>query len=314
MVGKSAYFSGYSEPAVFSNHFLRLRPAERLDGRYLAHWLRAQFQRGVFAAGCRKWVNQATFGKDSLVALQLPLPSLEEQQRIAAILDKADELQTKRRAAIAHLDSLLQAAFADRFGAEMSSGVAVELNEVIHPDRPICYGILKPGPDLPGGRPYVRVVDMVDGGIAHDHVRRTSASIDHQYRRSRLSTGDLVISIRGHVGRLALVPPELDGANITQDSARLSVNGADPAFVVEHLRHPLTQEWLRRNTKGAAVRGINIGDLRRVPVFLPAAEAQTEYAELWRKVDRVKASASAAMRCSAELVASLQARAFRGEV
>src|SRR4051794_28112666 len=49
LVGKAAYFPGLAEPAVFSNHFFRLRPRpERLDGRFLARWLNLQFQRGVF--------------------------------------------------------------------------------------------------------------------------------------------------------------------------------------------------------------------------------------------------------------------------
>jgi len=73
LVGKSAYFPGHSEPAVFSNHFLRLRPnKDKLDGQYLARWLTLQFQRRVFKNLCRQWVNQATVGRDLLLSLQVP--------------------------------------------------------------------------------------------------------------------------------------------------------------------------------------------------------------------------------------------------
>ena len=117
LVGKTAYFPGLEEPAVFSNHFLRLRPDPgRLDGRYLSRWLNLQFDRGVFKGMCRQWVNQATVNRDALMGLRLPLPPLLEQRRIAEVLDRAEALRAKRRAALAQLDSLTQALFLDIFG------------------------------------------------------------------------------------------------------------------------------------------------------------------------------------------------------
>jgi len=55
--------------------------------------------------------------------------------------------------------------------------------------------------------------------------------MDEAYRRSRVTTGDLLFSIRGTVGRMAFVPQELDGANITQDTARVSIGEANPLFI-----------------------------------------------------------------------------------
>src|SRR6266852_9027793 len=109
LVGKTAFFPGLEEPAVFSNHFLRLRPhADRLDGRYLSRWLNLQFERGRFKGMSRQWVNQATINRDALLAMRLPVPPLSEQRRIADILDGADALRAKRRAARLHLDTLTQ--------------------------------------------------------------------------------------------------------------------------------------------------------------------------------------------------------------
>jgi type I restriction enzyme S subunit len=117
LVGKSAFFPGYEEPAVFSNHFLRLRPRpDRLDGRFLARWLMLQFQRRVFQGMCRQWVNQATVGRDSLLGMHLPVPPLAQQQRIAETLDRAESLRAKRRSALAQLDTLTQSLFLDLFG------------------------------------------------------------------------------------------------------------------------------------------------------------------------------------------------------
>src|SRR5690606_35092771 len=70
LVGKAAFFPGLEERAVFSNHFLRLRPRDgEIDGRYLTRWLNLQFLNGRFKGMCRQWVNQATVGRDALLAL-----------------------------------------------------------------------------------------------------------------------------------------------------------------------------------------------------------------------------------------------------
>ena len=117
LVGKSALFRGHAEPVVYSNHFLRLRPiVERLDANYLARWLHMLWARGDFSHMCRQWVNQATVSSERLLALQIPLPALSEQRRIAAILDKADELRSMRQAALAALDGLAQSVFVEMFG------------------------------------------------------------------------------------------------------------------------------------------------------------------------------------------------------
>lgn len=83
LVGKTAFVSRLPEPAVFSNHFLRLRPKRSVaDGRYLSLWLQKRFDEGAFQSMCRQWVGQATINRDRLLAEQIPLPSLSEQRRM----------------------------------------------------------------------------------------------------------------------------------------------------------------------------------------------------------------------------------------
>jgi type I restriction enzyme, S subunit len=302
-------------PMATNQGFKSLVPnLERVDSNYLYWWLVTN-RRKLESLG-----RGATFkeiSKAITAQVEIPLPPVAEQRRIAAILDVADGLRDKRRESLALLDSLAESIFLDMFGDLIEADGRcdwVELATVVDPSRPVRYGILKPGPDLPDGRPYVRVVDMVDGGLDHKSVRRTSAEIDHQYRRSRVGQGDLLMSIRGHVGRVTVVPEELDGANITQDSCRIALVDADPWFVLAWLRLKPAQDWMRRNTKGVAVRGINIGDVRRLPVPLPPRPQQREFAQRFQQV----AANRHLLRASADdldaLFASLQHRAFRGEL
>jgi type I restriction enzyme S subunit len=147
----------------------------------------------------------------------------------------------------------------------------------VRPDKPITYGILKPGPEIVAGIPYIRVADYPGDRLCVDGIRKTSFEIDEAYKRSRLEVGDLLLSIRGTVGRLVTIPPELEGANITQDSARLSIQEVLSASYIKYSLHSeLLQSRMQRAVKGVAVRGINIGDVRALQVPLPSIQEQEE--------------------------------------
>ncbi|MBF6419627.1 restriction endonuclease subunit S [Nocardia farcinica] len=246
------------------------------------------------------------------------LPPIDEQRRIAAILDHADALRAKRREALARLDELTQSIFIDMFGDPIVNprGYPIKpLQELIDPARPITYGILKPGEDVgEAGVKYVRVVDMKNGEILADTVRSTSREIAETYRRSRLIPGDLLMSIRGHVGRVAIVPDSLEGANITQDTARLAVVGASTAYVRECISTAGFRRWMDRHTKGVAVRGINLGDVKEMPIPVPEPEQQEEFARVVATVVLHRSTVRESLSAMEAEFASLQSRAFRGEL
>ena len=165
----------------------------------------------------------------------------------------------------------------------------VPLIELIDSNRPITYGILKPGPNIEDGVPYVRVVDLQGGEVQSSQIRRTTTEIAHQYRRSTLNVGDVLMSIRGHVGRCGVVPTSLVGANITQDTARLAVNEkCDSRFLLWCLRSPEIQRWMVKHTKGVAVTGINLGDVKQIPIPLPPLSEQKRIAGILDQADGLR--------------------------
>lgn len=149
-----------------------------------------------------------------------------------------------------------------------------QLATVVDPRRPIVYGILMPGSGFAGGVPVVKVKDIRDGRISEDDLLLTDPRIDTEYRRSRLREGDLLFSIRGTVGRTAFVPAGLEGANITQDTARISIRGANARFVAHYLQTRFARTFIEVHTLGQAVRGINLRDVRRIPLSLPPTPEQ----------------------------------------
>lgn len=187
------------------------------------------------------------------------------------------------------------------------------------PGRPITYGILKPGPELDTGVPYIRVADFPGNRLNLQGIKKTSPEIDLQYKRSRLLPGDLLLSIRGSVGRLIEIPPELENANITQDTARLSISGRlSSRFIYYCLLSPDAMRRMGNAIRGVAVRGINIGDVRALQVPIPPVEEQAELVRrvdtLFAFADRLEARLRTAQFATERLTPSVLAKAFRGEL
>ncbi|MBX3608568.1 MAG: restriction endonuclease subunit S [Hydrogenophaga sp.] len=191
------------------------------------------------------------------------------------------------------------------------------LRDAVDPQRPVTYGILKPGPELSGGIPYVRVADFPNDRLALGGIRRTSPAIDAEFKRSRLRAGDLLLSIRGTVGRLVEIPQELEGANITQDTARLAIQPMlNRSFVLWYLRSEHAQSRMRRAVKGVAVRGINIGDVRALQLPVPSRAEQDEIVRciesLFDLADSMEVRFQTARSCVERLTPALLEKAFRG--
>jgi type I restriction enzyme, S subunit len=287
---------------------------DRVYAKFLYHWLRRNrpYLESLGNGATFKEVSKAVVSR-----IEIPLPPLPEQRRIAEILDKADALRAKRRAALAQLDTLTQSVFLDMFGDPIENPRKFPqrpLIELVDSARPISYGILMPGPEQPEGVKYVRVVDMQEGGIDLSGIRKTTATISNAFRRSLLKAGDLLMSIRGHVGRFAVVPNELEGANITQDTARLAIKGADPVFVRECLRTQAFQRWMVKHTKGVAVRGINLADVKLMPIITPKLDTQKEFSRFADAADILRTFQRASLAQLDALFASLQHLAFRGKL
>jgi type I restriction enzyme S subunit len=246
----------------------------------------------------------------------IPLPPLAEQRRIAAVLDKADAVRAKRREATAKLEQLLQSVFVEMFGdpAGNSKGWPIaSLAEVVNKGTIVTYGIVQAGEEFPGGVPYIRTGDIVDGQIVESDLRHTDPAIAEKFSRSRVDAGDIVMSIRATVGTTAVVPDSLAGANLTQGTARIAVGEVvDRHFALHHIRSLGTQRWIERQVKGATFREITLARLRELPVLLPPRGLQDRFAQICHQINKGGALAAAALSGTEVLFASLQHRAFAG--
>ena len=158
-------------------------------------------------------------------------------------------------------------------------GETVFLDQLVQSNRPITYGILKPGTGYSGGIPVIKVKDYPNGKVELENLLLTSPAIESGYKRSRLQMGDLLISIRGTVGRLAFVPEALNGANITQDTARLSlISVVNHQYIRFLMESSYVQRQIRSRITGMAVQGINIGELKKIRLPLIPRQDQDSVA------------------------------------
>ncbi|HWI04998.1 MAG TPA: restriction endonuclease subunit S [Acidimicrobiales bacterium] len=183
--------------------------------------------------------------------------------------------------------------------------------------RPICYGILMPKEHVSDGVPYVKVKDFSRGSLDVAALRRTSPEIAARYQRSSLVGDDLLVSIRGTYGRVVIAPPTLNGANITQDTARVAVIGADHRYVARYLQSPSAARYFQEVARGVAVKGVNIGDLKLTPVPVPPRGEQERIVGAIEghlsRIDAAEALVSAAGQRLDALERRLRDAAIEGE-
>jgi len=165
------------------------------------------------------------------------------------------------------------------------------LSEICQEDSPITYGILQPGPEVEDGVPYVRPSEIKGGQIDISSIRRTSPEIADRYKKSVIHEGDILITIVGTIGHIAIVPSDLDGGNITQSSARIRVcqSKADQSYVKNFLRSPLATRQYDRHRLGVAVARLNLHHVRDLQIPLPPLAEQKRIAGILDAADALRA-------------------------
>ncbi len=220
---------------------------------------------------------------------EFDLPPIEKQKELSDLLWAMQRTKQAYQDLIKKTDDLVKSQFIELIVPMIEARDTAPLNDLIVDGRPITYGILKPGTNVEGGIPVVKVKDMIGGEIDQSDLLHTSKEIDSGYKRSKLNAGDLLVSIRGSVGRTAIVPESLQDANITQDTARLSIK---PEYNVLYIRGVLEsapiQNDMERNTRGVAVKGINIGYLRELQIPVPDRPIQDRLGSLYDQSDKSK--------------------------
>ena len=279
---------------------------------YLAHFLRsATFL--AFASNAVAGAKMPRMVMGEFWSYPVPLPPLPEQRRIAAILDQAETLRTQRCTALSLLDSLTQSLFLDMFGDPVANpkGLSiVKLGDVGTLDRGISKHRPRNAPELLGGNhPLIQTGEVAN---CDAYIRSfTSTYSDFGLRQSKLwPVGTLCITIAANIAKTGILTFEA----CFPDSV-VGFRADDPA-TVEYVRVWLSflQKTLEDSAPESAQKNINLAILRGLSVPLPPLPLQQTFATRIQSIEALKATHRAALAQLDALVASLQQRAFAGQL
>lgn len=315
-----------------------IRPRDPLDHKFCLYLLMTtRWQLDAVATGSTyDAVTSAEVG--NLPAL---LPQATEQRAIAAFLDqetaKIDtllaqkerliELLEERRAVLitrAVTRGLDKNALMKDSGVEWLGEIPAhwEMKRLWHltpSGRRIMYGIVLPGPNVDDGVPIVKGGDVSPERLRLDQLNRTTFEIESAYVRSRLRGGDLVYAIRGSIGEVAMVPDELEGANLTQDAARIAYTSATyGSWLLHALKSTAIFAQMEAGALGATIRGVNIRDLKRALIPVPPRGEQEAIAKFLvretSKIDGLVGKIQEAIKRLQELRTALISAAVTGKI
>ena len=252
--------------------------------------------------------------------VRIPLPSLPEQRRIAAILDKADALRAKRRAALAQLDTLTQSIFLDMFGdpATNSKGWS-EVALGAHTSK-IGSGATPLGGEAAykkDGIALIRSMNVRDGRFSRDGL----AFIDDQ-QAARLDgvvvePDDVLLNITGaSVARVCRTPRDVLPARVNQHVAIIRpTSDFDLRFLEQCLLLPsMKRRLLRIAGAGATREAITKDAIERLTVIQPPRNEQDRFADMLIARQGLEVAQGRHLMAADALFSSLQHRAFRGEL
>ena len=302
---------------ICSTDILPILPGPALSRGYLAHFL---LQPSVvdFANSRSEGVNLPRLSPKTLARFDMPLPPLPDQRRIAAILDQAEALRAKRRAALGLLEGLAQAIFLEMFGDPLANPKGWAVHKFDHLCDRITVGIVvQPASHyVSAGVPAIRSLNIKPGKIVlEDLVYFSQADNDGKLRKTKLKAGDIVLVRTGQPGTAAVVPAELDGVNAIDVLIATPQKGrSDATYLCAFFNSAGGRGLVLATQRGQIQKHLNVGSLNAAAIPLPPHSLQQTFANRIGALEALKTTHRASLTQLDALFASLQHRAFRGEL
>ncbi|MGR5339131.1 restriction endonuclease subunit S [Vibrio astriarenae] len=292
----------------------------RIDYKYLCYFLNSAIGQQRILAFSRGSTRTRTNLGD-LKKVKIPLPPLDEQKRIAAILDKADAISQKRKQAIDLTDEFLRSVFLDMFGDV--SGVGESTVEKLAEDR---KGSMRTGPFgsqllhsefTEFGVSVLGIDNAVKNRFEWGKERFISQDKYSELSRYTVLPGDVLITIMGTCGRCAVVPVDIPVAINTKHLCCITLDKRKclPEFLHSYfLYHPIARRYLEKNTKGAIMAGLNMGIIKAMPVPVFPLAMQNKYVEIANKIESSRYNREEFETLGNRSFDSISQKAFSGQL
>lgn len=290
--------------------------AAKFDTRYVFHWVTGP----IFVA---EMVRQATGAgypavTDSIIkASPIPLLPIPEQRRIAAVLDQADAMRATRRRAIIKLKQFERSLFLDMFGDPAINSFGFPILRIGDTVTRITNGYVGPTRDIyrDTGVPYLLARHVKANRITFDGATYVSTHFNDKQAKSILNEGDVLLVQSGHIGESAVVPLEHAGHNC---HAMIVLTPKQGIVLGHYLSYLFGTAYMRRRfagiQTGITLRHLNCRDVREIEIPVPPFALQHQFRQRIVTVTSVETHMQASLAKLDALFASLQHRAFRGEL
>ncbi len=290
-----------------------LRPNAKVDPAYFANYFfTSEYRRKISSVAAGANINNLR--NSDIDDLEIPLPPLAEQKRIAAILDKADAIRRKRQQAIELADEFLRSIFLDMFGDPVTNPKGWNVSNI----GALCSVLTGSTPSrqensyFSGNIPWVKT-NEVDGYI----IKETEEYITEEGIRNsncKLNPiGSIVLAMygqgktRGKVGILGIEAATNQACAVIHPSININMG-----YLYNYLK--LSYETLRALGQGAGQPNLNLSIVKNFSVLMPPIELQREFAKRVEKVEALKAKLKASQLQAEEQFKALSQRAFAGEL
>ena len=312
-LGKCAVYIGDPKTLIHGMNLLCLRANQQITiPTYIKYFFDSKLFKAQLPKISNQSVNQASFSASSLKKLKIPLPPLDQQKKIAAILDAADAYRQKTKALIEKYDKLTQSLFLEMFGDPVKNPKGFEksaLGSCIEKVNKIGKSYSKDN---------IQYVDIGSIDNIRNIITKTTFfnTIERPSRAQQiLLSGDIIFStVRPNLKNIAI--NYIDGRIgstgffICRTNSDIIIN----LFLFRLLLTDTVTDYFVGITSGANYPAVNSSDIKKFQVIIPPLELQNQFAERVQAIEEQKAQAKASLAQAEDLFNSLLQRAFKGKL
>lgn len=298
-IGRAAIWDK-DEPIHYQNALHRVRFNEGVDSRFILYYLYFLKQTGILDGRYGKGVTIKHLVKSSLLSIPVPVPSIDEQQRIVFELDHLTDIIDKKNAQLRDLDTLAQSIFYELFGDPITNekGWPIknvgEFADVTDYVANGSFATLRENVSYKSEPDYAILVRLADFSNAFD--RRKFVYVDkHAYdflAKSKLFGGEIIMSNVGSVGKSFICPDLGQPMSLAPNS--IVIKTPNNIYSYACFQMPSFQLAIKGITSQTALPKFNKTEFKKIKVICPPAEMQTRYEVRWKAIqgqrERIKAS------------------------
>ena len=270
---------------------LTIKDINKIDTDYLYYYLKSK---KLYVNNAGRGVAQNNINMSILKKFELPLPNINVQKKIVAILENVSNIISLRKQELKNMDDFIKARFVEMFGDPVSNPYSYpicQLSEHIEFLTSGSRGWAQYCVDN-GSEWFITIKNVKDCRISTDNMQPINAPNNSEAKRTKVQEGDLLISITADLGRTGVVTKEIadHGAYINQHLTciRLNKEILNPLYVAFFMESPAGKEQFESKNQSAVKAGLNFNSINSLQLFVPPMDEQSAFVKFVAQIDKSK--------------------------